>query len=85
MSYTYRDMYGQSHILMLATEPASTGRIGEAIILFQLFFIMMAIFVIFIFIMVLRRFIKRRTAEKPPPPKVDLPDPWRASADRIDS
>ena len=64
-------------------ELASTS-VREAFVLWQIFAMLMALFFVVLGLMILRRWVKRRH-RKPTQTSRAMPDPWRESAERIDT
>ncbi len=76
-------MNWRSPIFFLAIQPSAPEQVRLAVVLFEVFVVLMGLFLLVITLQMLRRMMRRRWPSRKKEDSKPMPDPWQEAGERL--
>lgn len=76
-------MNWRSPIFFLALQPSAPEQVRLAVVLFEVFVVLMGLFLLVITLQMLRRMMRRRWPSRKKEDSKPMPDPWQEAGERL--
>ncbi len=76
-------MNWRSPIFFLALQPSAPEQVRLAVVLFEVFVVLMGLFLLVITLQMLRRMMRRRWPSRKKEDGKPMPDPWQEAGERL--
>ncbi|MCH7572316.1 MAG: hypothetical protein IH891_05320 [Planctomycetes bacterium] len=76
-------MNWRSPIFFLALQPPAPEQVRLAVVLFEVFVVLMGLFLLVITLQMLRRMMRRRWPSRKKEDSKPMPDPWQEAGERL--
>ncbi|MCH7603431.1 MAG: hypothetical protein IIB54_11750 [Planctomycetes bacterium] len=76
-------MNWRSPIFFLAIQPSAPEQVRLAVVLFEVFVVLMGLFLLVITLQMLRRMMRRRWPSRKKEDGKPMPDPWQEAGERL--